>query len=82
MDRGLERCSGRPSTFTSNNEALFEFAGSDPQGAWLFNMRDLDSNDHSGLLADVWIRVKIQKGGVISEHQISASGLPLEIPNP
>lgn len=82
MDRGLRRCTGTPSTYSSvTTDDVGVFVGTDAQGEWEFAMSDLDQNQYSGTLDEVWINLTVDDGGTISEHKVSLDGLPIAIPN-
>lgn len=81
MDRGLGRCSGKAETFTGeSNDSTGAFLGSRAKGKWTFSMVDLDNNDFTGSLDEVRLKLTIQSKGIVSEHEVLFSGLPMTIP--
>ncbi len=80
MDRGQGRCSGKSSTFSSDNDNdASAFIGTRAKGKWIFTMVDLDKNDFTGSLEEVRMKLTIKNDGKLSEHEVSLSGLPILI---
>ncbi len=83
MDRGLNRCLGYKSTYTSDNDTLKRFfEGQEVQGDWVFSMKDGFSNEHTGRLDQVWVRFTIERDGALIEYTANAANLPRDIPSP
>jgi hypothetical protein len=82
MDRGLGRCSGTPSVYSSDNNDPGPFLGVRANGKWQFVFKDLDANFHSGALEAMRMKVTVNNGGVVSEHTVELDGLPRQVPNP
>ena len=83
MDRGLRRCTGIPTVFTGeSSDDIGAFVGSEAQGNWRFTFKDLDKNAHSGALRSAWMKLTVDKDGVVTEHRLTLDDLPREIPNP
>lgn len=83
MDRGLKRCSGSMTTFTSRNATVVSqfFKGRQAGGDWLFLMRDLDKNQHRGTLEQVTLELEIRTGDGDVQHIVRAQDLPVRVPN-
>ncbi|WP_332701217.1 proprotein convertase P-domain-containing protein [Devosia sp.] len=81
MDRGLNRCSGQTSTFTSHENSMETFVGAEAFGKWAFNIRDADSNAHSGSLVSLRLSLSVSDGGNTITNVVSAEGVPASIPN-
>jgi subtilisin-like proprotein convertase family protein len=83
MDRGLNRCSGEKLTYSSENtNDMGVFEGTDALGAWRFNMRDLDSNEHEAELEGVSMTLVVDDNGTLVEKTFYLQGLPRIVPNP
>lgn len=83
MDRGLQRCSGTPTHFDSNNEELGSFfKGGRANGTWKFEFKDLDSNFNQGQLEEVRLVWWVTANGETTKYSASLDGLPAFIPNP
>lgn len=83
MDKGLQRCSGTPTHFDSNNEELGPFfKGVKAQGNWKFQFRDLNNNFEQGQLEEVTIEWWVTANGKTTRYTASLDGLPAFIPNP
>jgi hypothetical protein len=82
MERGLERCTGRPTVYYSNNTEAGPFMGINAKGKWQFVFKDLDANFHSGALQKLTMKVSVNDGGVVSQHTVELEGLPKQVPNP
>jgi subtilisin-like proprotein convertase family protein len=82
MDRGLGRCTGTPSVYTSDNSDPGPFLGTRANGKWQLVFKDLDANFHSGALETVQMKVTVSNGGATSEHTVKLDGLPRQAPNP
>jgi hypothetical protein len=82
MDRGLGRCTGTPSTYSSDNNDSGPFMGVRSNGKWQFVFKDLDANFHSGALETLRMKVTVSNDGVTSEHTVDLDGLPRQVPNP
>jgi hypothetical protein len=82
MDRGLRRCTGMPTVYTSDNVNGSPFVGSQAGGKWQFLFRDLDANSYSGNLEAVRMTLTVSNAGVETEHTVELDGLPLKVPNP
>lgn len=83
MDRGLKRCSGSVTTFTSRNATVVSqfFKGRQAGGDWLFLMRDLDKTQNRGVLEEVTLdlTIRTERGDV--QHFVRAQELPVIVPN-
>ena len=81
MNRGLNRCSGSPETYYSQNSDIARaFIGSEANGDWNFVMTDLDRNKFTGTLEEVWLKIAVNDHGKMSDHKINLQGLPSAIP--
>jgi hypothetical protein len=81
MDRGQGRCSGKRETFTSSNDNdAGAFLGTRAKGNGKFVMLDLDKNDYTGTLDEVWMILTIKDKGIVSKHKLTLTGLPATIP--
>ncbi len=82
MVRGLHRCSGKSETWESTNtNDGGNFVGTEAKGEWKFQMIDLDRNNFSGTLDEVWMELSVKKNGKIVQQKISLGGLPAPIPH-
>jgi hypothetical protein len=82
MERGLKRCTGAPTVYSSDNNDPGPFKGINAKGKWQFVFKDLDANFHSGALQALTMKVTVNNGGVASQHTVELDGLPRQVPNP
>ncbi|WP_421759407.1 proprotein convertase P-domain-containing protein [Devosia sp.] len=83
MERGLNRCSGRTETFTSDNtEDNGVFVGTTAQGVWKLRFQDLDANKYTGALTKVRMELAIADGDATTKYVVVLKGLPKKVPNP
>jgi subtilisin-like proprotein convertase family protein len=83
MDRGLNRCSGRFTTFTSDNEGQSGgFVDSEALGTWQLKFQDLDDNAYTGAMTKVRLELGIDVGGDTTKYIVKLNGMPKKVPNP
>lgn len=82
MDRGLHRCSGKPSVFTGSTKNAPPLTGTEASGQWKLVFKDLDANFYSGFLMQARLKLTVERDGVVSKQTVRLDGLPRAIPSP
>jgi hypothetical protein len=82
MDRGSNRCSGRPATFTGRNDNDPPLMGVRANGRWRIVFKDLDANFYSTFVTQVKLTLTVANDGVTRTQTVTFDELPKEVPSP
>jgi hypothetical protein len=82
MDRGAHRCSGKPATFSGQNDNDPPLLGGPANGKWQIVFKDLDANFYSTFLTKLSLTLTVTNNGASTKQTITFDGLPKAVPSP